>query len=82
MKIHEETGISEDMLTGDVLYYGDTSSQVVDIHNQADLDQLLDNSGDKLIVLDMGLKYCGPCVKVSQGKVAISSTRFTLCWAS
>ncbi|GAQ89115.1 hypothetical protein KFL_004880100 [Klebsormidium nitens] len=64
VKIHEETGISEDMLTGDVLYYGDTSSQVVDIHNQADLDRLLDNSGDKLIVLDMGLKYCGPCVKV------------------
>jgi hypothetical protein len=39
---------------------------VVDIHSQADLDKLLDGAGDKLVVLDLGLTYCEPCVKVSR----------------
>ncbi|KAI3750776.1 hypothetical protein L2E82_21590 [Cichorium intybus] len=65
-KIHEEEGIGPDMLMGDVLYYGDNHSGVVQLHNREDVEKLIaDHKEDqKLIVLDVGLKHCGPCVKV------------------
>ncbi|PWA46023.1 chloroplastic drought-induced stress protein of 32 kD [Artemisia annua] len=65
-KIHEEEGIGPDMLMGDVLYYGDNHSGVVQLHNREDVEKLIaDNKADnKLLVLDVGLKHCGPCVKV------------------
>ncbi|CAI9301974.1 unnamed protein product [Lactuca saligna] len=64
-KIHEEEGIGPDMLMGDVLYYGDSHSGVVQLHNREDVEKLIaDHKADqKLIVLDVGLKHCGPCVK-------------------
>ncbi|VVA95450.1 unnamed protein product [Arabis nemorensis] len=65
-KIHEEEGIGPDQLMGDVLYYGDNHSAVVQLHGRADVENLIDENrtGGKLIVLDVGLKHCGPCVKV------------------
>ncbi|KAH7847831.1 hypothetical protein Vadar_030658 [Vaccinium darrowii] len=65
-KIHEEEGIGPDELMGDVLYYGDNHSAVVQLHCREDVEKLIqDHKVDqKLIVLDVGLKHCGPCVKV------------------
>ncbi|KAG2254633.1 hypothetical protein Bca52824_084769 [Brassica carinata] len=59
-KIHEEEA------NRDVLYYGDSHSAVVQLHGRADVEKLIDENrtGGKLIVLDVGLKHCGPCVKV------------------
>ncbi|XP_010266060.1 PREDICTED: thioredoxin-like protein CDSP32, chloroplastic [Nelumbo nucifera] len=65
-KIHEEEGIGPDQLMGDVLYYGDNHSAVVQLHSRDDVEKLIgEHKADhKLIVLDVGLKHCGPCVKV------------------
>ncbi|RDX72207.1 Thioredoxin-like protein CDSP32, chloroplastic, partial [Mucuna pruriens] len=65
-KIHEEEGIGPDMLVGDVLYYGDNHSAVVQLHSGEDVQTLIEEHkvDHKLIVLDVGLKHCGPCVKV------------------
>ncbi|KAG6648375.1 hypothetical protein I3843_07G141800 [Carya illinoinensis] len=65
-KIHEEEGIGPDMLMGDVLYYGDNHSAVEQLHNREDVEKLIEDHkvDHKLIVLDVGLKHCGPCVKV------------------
>ncbi|KAJ8772594.1 hypothetical protein K2173_027771 [Erythroxylum novogranatense] len=65
-KIHEEEGIGPDRLVGDVLYYGDNHSAVVQVHSREDVEKLIgEHKADhKLIVLDVGLKHCGPCVKV------------------
>uniref|UniRef100_A0A0D9WYR4 Thioredoxin domain-containing protein n=1 Tax=Leersia perrieri TaxID=77586 RepID=A0A0D9WYR4_9ORYZ len=78
-KIHEEEGIGPDQLAGDVLYYGDHHSAVVQLHSRDDVERLLaDHRGDgedgkgKLVVLDVGLKRCGPCVKVYPTVVKLS----------
>ncbi|KAJ4834905.1 Thioredoxin-like protein cdsp32, chloroplastic [Turnera subulata] len=65
-KIHEEEAIGPDQLMGDVLYYGDSHSGVVQLHSREDVEKLIKDhkGGRKLIVLDVGLKHCGPCVKV------------------
>ncbi|KAI3991211.1 hypothetical protein MKX01_022432 [Papaver californicum] len=65
-KIHEEEGIGPDELMGDVLYYGDNHSAVVQLHSREDVENLIEvhKTDSKLIVLDVGLKHCGPCVKV------------------
>ncbi|XP_010428659.1 PREDICTED: thioredoxin-like protein CDSP32, chloroplastic [Camelina sativa] len=65
-KIHEEEGVEPDQLMGDVLYYGDNHSAVVQLHGRPDVEKLIEDNrvGGKLIVLDVGLKHCGPCVKV------------------
>ncbi|PIA56731.1 hypothetical protein AQUCO_00700823v1 [Aquilegia coerulea] len=65
-KIHEEEGIGPDQLMGDVLYYGDNHSAVLQLHSGEDVEKLISEhkAGHKLIVLDVGLKHCGPCVKV------------------
>ncbi|KAE8735075.1 Thioredoxin-like protein CDSP32 [Hibiscus syriacus] len=65
-KIHEEEGIRPDQLMGDVLYYGDSYSAVVQLHYRKKVEKLIedDKVDHKLIVLDMGLKHCGPYVKV------------------
>ncbi|XP_065847745.1 thioredoxin-like protein CDSP32, chloroplastic [Euphorbia lathyris] len=65
-KIHEEEAIGPDRLMGDVLYYGDNHSGVVQLHCKEDVQKLIDDhkSDGKLVVLDVGLKHCGPCVKV------------------
>ncbi|KAG9442865.1 hypothetical protein H6P81_018719 [Aristolochia fimbriata] len=65
-KVHEEEGIGPDQLMGDVLYYGDNHSAVVQLHHRDDVEKLIkEHKGDgKLLVLDVGLKHCGPCVKV------------------
>ncbi|KAK3038883.1 hypothetical protein RJ639_028605 [Escallonia herrerae] len=66
VKIHEEEGIGPDVLRGDVLYYGDNHSGVVQLHSREDVEALIEShrADHKLIVLDVGLKHCGPCVKV------------------
>lgn len=73
-KIHEEEGIGPDMLVGDVLYYGDNHSGVVQLHNVEDVQKLIEDHklDHKLIVLDVGLKHCGPCVKVYPTVVKLS----------
>ncbi|KAG8377995.1 hypothetical protein BUALT_Bualt08G0091900 [Buddleja alternifolia] len=65
-KIHEEEGIGPDQLVGDVLYYGDNHSAVVQLHCREDVEKVIEDHkvDHKLIVLDVGLKHCGPCVKV------------------
>ncbi|WOL09723.1 hypothetical protein Cni_G18476 [Canna indica] len=74
-KVHEEEGIGPDQLVGDVLYYGDNHSKVVQLHSRADVEALIDkNRGadGKLVVLDVGLKNCGPCVKVYPTVIKLS----------
>lgn len=65
-KVHEEEGIGPDQLMGDVLYYGDNHSSVVQLHSREDVEALIGTHKEdgKLVVLDVGLKHCGPCVKV------------------
>lgn len=73
-KIHEEEGIGPDQLVGDVLYYGDNHSAVVQLHSREDVEKLIEEHkvDHKLIVLDVGLKHCGPCVKVYPTVVKLS----------
>lgn len=73
-KIHEEEGIDGDQLVGDVLYYGDNHSAVVQLHQREDVEKLIEDHkvDKKLIVLDVGLKHCGPCVKVYPTVVKLS----------
>lgn len=73
-KIHEEEGIGPDELMGDVLYYGDNHSEVVQMHCREDVEALIEGhrKDGKLIVLDVGLKHCGPCVKVYPTVVKLS----------
>jgi len=73
-KIHEEKGITQDKLMGDVLYYGDNHSAVVQLHLREDVEKLIDDhkADHKLIVLDVGLKHCGPCVKVYPTVIKLS----------
>lgn len=65
-RIHDEEGIGPDQLMGDVLYYGDSHSAVVQVHSKEDVEKLIEEHkvDHKLLVLDVGLKHCGPCVKV------------------
>lgn len=73
-KIHEEEGIGPDQLEGDVLYYGDSHSAVVQLHSRDDVEALIGahKEDHKLIVLDVGLKHCGPCVKVYPTVIKLS----------
>jgi thiol-disulfide isomerase/thioredoxin len=73
-KIHEEEGIGPDVLVGDVLYYGDNHSSVVQLHSREDVEKLIEENkvDHKLIVLDVGLKHCGPCVKVYPTVIKLS----------
>ncbi|XP_042507468.1 thioredoxin-like protein CDSP32, chloroplastic [Macadamia integrifolia] len=73
-KIHEEEGIGPDQLVGDVLYYGDNHSGVVQLHCREDVETLMGEHkiDHKLIVLDVGLKHCGPCVKVYPTVIKLS----------
>ncbi|XP_021756556.1 thioredoxin-like protein CDSP32, chloroplastic [Chenopodium quinoa] len=73
-KIHEEEAIGPDQLVGDVLYYGDSHSAVVQLHSREDVETLINEhrGDDKLIVLDVGLKHCGPCVKVYPTVIKLS----------
>lgn len=73
-KVHEEEGIGPDQLMGDVLYYGDNHSSVVQLHCRDDVEALMDEhkADGKLLVLDVGLKHCGPCVKVYPTVIKLS----------
>ncbi|KAL5994169.1 Thioredoxin-like protein cdsp32, chloroplastic [Asimina triloba] len=73
-KIHEEEGIGPDELMGDVLYYGDNHSAVEQLHSWEDVKKLVEEhkEEEKLIVLDVGLKHCGPCVKVYPTVIKLS----------
>ncbi|KAF5747200.1 thioredoxin-like protein CDSP32 chloroplastic [Tripterygium wilfordii] len=73
-KIHEEEGIGPDQLMGDVLYYGDSHSSVEQLHCREDVEKLMEDHkvDHKLIVLDVGLKHCGPCVKVYPTVIKLS----------
>lgn len=74
-KVHEEEAIGPERLAGDVLYYGDSHSAVVQLHSREDVEALInEHRGDKgkLVVLDVGLKHCGPCVKVYPTVVKLS----------
>ncbi|KAG0631267.1 hypothetical protein M758_1G239500 [Ceratodon purpureus] len=64
--VHEEAGITAEQLEGDVLYYGDTDAPIHQLHSRTDFEDLLrkHKTDDKLLVIDVGLKNCGPCVKI------------------
>lgn len=72
--IHEEEAIGPDRLMGDVLYYGDNHSAVEQLHSREDVEKLIDThkADGKLLVLDVGLKHCGPCVKVYPTVIKLS----------
>ncbi|KAI3832384.1 hypothetical protein MKX03_006745 [Papaver bracteatum] len=66
-KVHEEEGIiGPDELTRIVSYYGVNHSAVIQLHSRKDVENLIEQhrNDNKLIVLDVGLKHCGPCVKI------------------
>ncbi|XP_030533318.1 thioredoxin-like protein CDSP32, chloroplastic [Rhodamnia argentea] len=73
-RVHDEEGIGPDQLVGDVLYYGDSHSAVEQLHSREDVEKLIEGhkADHKLIVLDVGLKHCGPCVKVYPTVVKLS----------
>ncbi|KAF3335566.1 thioredoxin-like protein CDSP32 [Carex littledalei] len=74
-KLHEEEGVGPEMLAGDVLYYGDHHQGVVQLHSKQEAQELVAEhkaKDGKLIVLDVGLKHCGPCVKVYPTVVKLS----------
>eukprot|EP00250_Pteridium_aquilinum_P007391 c17118_g1_i1 orf=250-1257(+) len=64
--IHEEEGIGPDELFGDVLYYGDPDAPILQLHSKEELEEVIKKHKEdgKLLVVDVGLKHCGPCVKV------------------
>ncbi|MCO5581426.1 hypothetical protein L7F22_035310 [Adiantum nelumboides] len=64
--VHEEEGIGPDELLGDVLYYGDPNAPILQLHSKEELQGLIKKHEEdgKLLVVDVGLKHCGPCVKV------------------
>ncbi|KAL9252265.1 Thioredoxin-like protein [Drosera capensis] len=73
-KVHEEEAVGPDQIVGDVLYYGDNHSGVVQLHSGEDVKSLIGEHklDGKLIVLDVGLKHCGPCVKVYPTVIKLS----------
>ncbi|XP_020272686.1 LOW QUALITY PROTEIN: thioredoxin-like protein CDSP32, chloroplastic [Asparagus officinalis] len=73
-KIHEEDAIGPDQLMGDVLYYGDHHSLVAQLHSREDVEAQIERSKEdgNLLVLDVGLKHCGPCVKVYPTVIKLS----------
>lgn len=73
-KVHEEEGIGPDRLVGDVLYYGDNHSLVEQVSSQEEAAALVARCGaeGKMLVLDVGLKHCGPCVKVYPTVIRLS----------
>eukprot|EP00850_Spirogloea_muscicola_P014774 SM000108S14218 [mRNA] locus=s108:397422:399998:+ [translate_table: standard] len=73
-KIHEEEGIDGDMLVGDVLYYGDNDAPIHQLHGKEDIEALLQKhaADHQLVVVDVSLKSCGPCVKVYPAVVKLS----------
>ena len=64
--VHEEEGIDAEQLENDVLYYGDPDAPIHQLRSRADFEEFLrkHKDDDKLVVIDIGLKNCGPCVKV------------------
>ena len=52
-------------MEGDVLYYGDNDDPIHQLHNRQDGQSLLKGHTEdhKLVVLDVRLNNCGPCVK-------------------
>ncbi|KAJ9546044.1 hypothetical protein OSB04_025751 [Centaurea solstitialis] len=56
---------------------------VVQLHNREDVEKLIaDHKADgKLLVLDVGLKHCGPCVKVYPTVVKLSKQMETVVFA-
>ncbi|CAM6113451.1 unnamed protein product [Calypogeia fissa] len=74
VKIHEEQGITSDVLEGDVLYYGDNDAPIHEVKNKEDFEVLLKGhaSDHQLVVLDVGLKSCGPCAKIYPTFVSLS----------
>ena len=55
----------------------------VQLHNREDVEKLIaDHKADgKLLVLDVGLKHCGPCVKVYPTVVKLSKQMDTVVFA-
>lgn len=64
--VHEEEGIDAEQLENDVLYYGDVDAPIIQLHGRTEFEDLVreHKTDDKLVVVDVGLKNCGPCVKV------------------
>ncbi|KAI3947578.1 hypothetical protein MKW92_034160 [Papaver armeniacum] len=66
-KVHEEEGIiGPDELMRVVSYYGDNYSAIIQLHSRKEVENLIEQhrNDNKLIVIHVGLKHCGPCVKI------------------
>lgn len=72
--VHEEEGLDADGLLEDVLFYGDNDAPITQLHSPEDVEQLMNENvnNNKLLVIDIGLKYCGPCAKVYPAVVKLS----------
>ncbi|GBG78385.1 hypothetical protein CBR_g26413 [Chara braunii] len=72
--VHREEGIDAEQLVGDVLYYGDNDAPIYQIRSREDAESFLaEHANDhKLVVVDVSLKECNPCVRVYPTVVNLS----------
>ncbi|MCL7022580.1 hypothetical protein MKW94_025166 [Papaver nudicaule] len=62
-KVYADEGI---ICRDELMQDGDDHSAVIQLHSRKDVENLVEEhrNDNKLIVLDVGLKDCGPCVRV------------------
>lgn len=65
-KIHETQGMDEGKLREDILHYGINDYPVEQLHSKEDFDSFIQAHADDgtLVVVNVSLKFCGPCVRV------------------
>ncbi|KAK4437602.1 Thioredoxin-like protein CDSP32, chloroplastic [Sesamum alatum] len=75
-KIHEEEGFQPEKLVSNILYYGDDPfSHVVQLQSGEDLEKLIKvhRIDHKLIVVNVGMTQCIPCVKIYPSVLKLAS---------
>ncbi|KAL0365700.1 UNVERIFIED_CONTAM: Thioredoxin-like protein CDSP32, chloroplastic [Sesamum angustifolium] len=74
--IHEEEGFQPQKLVSNILYYGhDAFSPVVQLQSGEDLEKLIKihKIDHKLIVVNVGMRQCIPCVKIYPSVLKLAS---------
>ncbi|KAL2254909.1 thioredoxin-like protein CDSP32, chloroplastic [Sesamum indicum] len=74
--IHEEEGFQPKKLVSNILYYGhDAFSPVVQLQSGEDLEKLIKvhKIDHKLIVVNVGMRRCIPCVKIYPSVLKLAS---------
>lgn len=73
-RVHEKSGVQPEKLREEVLYYGQAEYPVHQLESREDVDSLLkthDGTG-RLIVVQVTLTFCGPCVRVYPAVLQLS----------